>query len=113
MSMKKSVFPDAWMEPAGAWLTSLAAAGRMPGTLETRRRKLNAFAHWVCKNPSEVTEDDCVRWIGREGLAQETRKGIRATLCEFFAWATCVGVVDVNPASGLPKVRQSRPHPHP
>lgn len=113
MSMKKSVFPDAWAEPAAAWLTSLAAAGRMPGTVETRRRKLNAFARWVCKSPSEVTEDDCVRWLGRDGLAQETRKGVRATLCEFFAWLSSVGGIERDPAVMLPKVRQSRPHPHP
>ena len=113
MSMKKSAFPDGWADAAASWLVALAAAGRSAGTVETRRRKLNAFAHWVGKGPSGVTADDCVRYLGRDGLAQETRKGIRATLCEFFSWASDTGVIEVNPAVGLPKVRQSRPHPHP
>ncbi|WP_236022650.1 tyrosine-type recombinase/integrase [Bifidobacterium phasiani] len=106
-------FPAAWIDPGHAWLTALAAAGRLPSTIETRRRKLRAFAAWVGKPPTKVTVMDCEAWMGRPELSSETRKGIRATLSEFFQWACDRGVVSVNPAADLPKAKQSRPHPRP
>lgn len=113
MSMVARRFPAEWESLADGWLLWLRAAGRRDSTLDTRRRRLNCFAYWVGKCPSMVTFDDCLAFIGRDGLARETRKALRSTLADFFAWACDHGWLPSNPASDLPKVPQSRPHPRP
>lgn len=113
MRIQKQPWPESWKIQAEQWLTFLAAAGRAPSTIETRRVKLAAFARWVDKPPHEVICTDCEAWMGRVGLAAETRKGIRATLTGFFEWMTAHGFITDDPARALPHVAGSRPHPRP
>ncbi|OZG62696.1 integrase [Bifidobacterium lemurum] len=113
MAMKQFKFPSDWTVSAEAWLVSLRAAGRAESTISTRRRKLRSFAAWVGKPPARVTVEDCEMWLGRDGLAAETRKGIRATLAGYFQWAAGRGIISEDPTTSLPHIKQPRPHPHP
>ncbi|PWG65043.1 integrase [Bifidobacterium callitrichidarum] len=113
MQLQKTPWPDSWKDSAEQWLVYLKASGLKDSTVTTRRVKLSGFARWVDKPPYEVTYEDCEAWMGREHLAAETRKGIRATMSSFFAWMLATGRIDVDPSVNLPHVAGSSPHPRP
>ncbi|KFI84492.1 phage integrase [Bifidobacterium reuteri DSM 23975] len=113
MRVQRQPWPESWREPAEQWLTYLAACGRAATTIDTRRLKLAGFARWVDKPPEQVTRTDCETWMGRDHLAAETRKGIRATLASFFEWMHDHGRIAVDPAAKLPHITGSHPRPHP
>ena len=114
MRLRPEPFPQTWEQSVDQWLTHLRAAGRMPSTIKTRRVKLWGFVHYLAgKPPENVTRADCEKWMGREGLSAETRKGIRATLTSYFDWCVDHDLRSDNPAIGLPHVAGSKPHPRP
>lgn len=113
MPLQKAPWPDTWEYTANQWLVFLKASGMKESTVSTRRAKLASFARRVGKPPHEVTYRDCESWMGREHLAAETRKGIRATLSSYFGWMLANGHIDADPSKNLPHVAGSSPHPRP
>lgn len=63
--------------------------------------------------PWEVTTADLMDWTGGRSWARETRRGVRASLRSFYAWALSAGKVPESPAAGLPRVKPAVPAPRP
>jgi integrase len=54
-----------------------------------------------------------VSWCGRQAWAAETRRAHRTTYRGFWRWALAEGLVDVDAAAALPRVKPAAPRPRP
>lgn len=104
----------AWATAVTDWTSSMRAAGRPPTTVRTRVEHLRwcGVAH-ADRSPWDLTLDDLVSWMGSREWARETRRGVRASLRSFYAWAVQTGRVATSPAADLPSVKPLPPNPRP
>lgn len=108
----RPIVPPAWRLPLADFQTYLRATGRAASTRDTRRIHLAMLAtDFAC--PWSVTTHDLALWLGRDGIAPETRRARRASVRAFYAWATLAGHMDASPAAPLDAVPTPRALPRP
>lgn len=105
--------PDAWLEPLAGFDHWLAAADKSPRTRELRQYQLGRVARAFPDGPASISLVLLVDWLSEQQWSSETRRGTRACLRSFFEWAALHGVVDEDPAKGLPTVHRGQPRPRP
>lgn len=105
---------NSWSAALPAYVTSLRAAGRSPGTIRLHRHYLNHAARFA-PAPWSATTFQLTRALAVKSWTAETRKSCRGTLVSFYRWAHRAGLVDVDPAAGLPSITvpPGRPRPAP
>jgi site-specific recombinase XerC len=105
--------PGRWDELIEDWLIWLAAAGTSAATRKTRRSHVRSVARELAvTDPDKVATGELVGIVGR-AVSLEHRRGLRASLGSFYRWALVTGVVDADPAAGLPVVRPAAAAPRP
>jgi site-specific recombinase XerD len=105
--------PGRWDELIDDWLIWLAAAGTSAATRKTRRSHVRSVARELqVTDPDKVATGELVGIVGR-AVSLEHRRGLRASLGSFYRWALVTGVVDADPAAGLPVVRPAVAAPRP
>ncbi|MGB7239960.1 MAG: tyrosine-type recombinase/integrase [Rhodococcus sp. (in: high G+C Gram-positive bacteria)] len=60
-----------------------------------------------------MTTRSILALAARQDWSNDHRRGLRASLGQFFDWAIDTGLVESNPADGLPTVSESKPRPRP
>lgn len=124
MSMQQRPVRTQWQVPITDWSTAQRAAGRASTTIRARRDLLAQLSREVAGDPWDLTEHDLVEWMGlevwdvdlgrlRSRWSLERRRFVRTTLQGFYRWAHGTGLVDVDPAFGLPRVKVSEADPRP
>lgn len=109
------------MITTSAWPTTLdrfekyqVAAGLGARTIEGRYAVLTALAERTRKQPDELNHDDLIEFLGRphartgEPLSPGTKQTERSYLQVWGRWAAEEGIVAVDPARRLPKVKMPR-----
>lgn len=106
--------PSAWDTAISDWVVWLAASGASPATRRLRRAHLRYTARILgVPTPGDVTTAQLIEVIGAEGRSLEYRRSLRSSLVVFYGWALTSGLVESNPAAGLPKIRAASAHPKP
>jgi len=124
MSMQKRPVRTQWQVPIDGWCTAQRAAGLATTTIRARRDLLAQLSREVAGAPWDVSERELVEWMGlevwdtdlsrlRSRWSLERRRFVRTTLQGFYRWAHGAGVVDVNVAAGLPRVKLLEAEPRP
>lgn len=104
----------AWTEAIDAYLLAESAAGRPKTTRDLRRDQLTRFAREIGCEPSDLTADQLVTWVGKKTTwSIETRRSNRVTLNSFTSWAHAEGIIERSLSDALPKVRQNLATPRP
>ena len=104
---------DEWCRAIRKFLDWLAAADRSPETLTHRRYQLIQVAAAFPAGPESVTTAGLASWLGSRGWVTETMRNQQSALRTFLAWAVTVGVVEQDPAVGLPTIRHASHLPRP
>lgn len=107
--------PSGWGAAVGAYVTTMQAAGRRPGTIRLHRHYLGLLAELFPAGPWRLTAQHLERFLSKPSWSPETRKSARSVVVGFYRWAHGNGFVDDDPASRLlpVKVPQGRPRPTP
>lgn len=106
--------PAAWAHWLDAWTRYTRAAGVPSTTLATRITHMRQLARDMDPTiPAEVSAEDLIDWMASYDWATETRRGHRATLRVFFAWAAATGRRPDNPAERLPRIKVGHALPKP
>lgn len=95
---------QAWPGALAAYHKAQTAAGRSPGTIRLHGHYL-ARLRAVHPRPWVVSTGDLVEFLAVAHWRPETRKSARSVLRAFYRWAHGVGLVEDDPAVGLPAVR--------
>lgn len=103
-----------WNDVLDLYAQAQRAAGRSRGTINLHRHYLRNLAELV-RLPGSATTAQLVSFLAVDHWAPETRKSARAAVCGFYRWAHGSGLVEEDPAAGLPAVRvpAGRPRPTP
>lgn len=82
------------------------AARRSAGTIRLHRHYLRQLASFARRRkPAALERRDLVKFVGTYARkSAETMKSARQAVVGFYRWATSEGIVEVNPAAGLPPV---------
>lgn len=95
------------------WFTSNARrAGHKPGSIETRRQRIQAFADWCTARslpPAYVTTDDIQAFVDaslRDELSVFTINGRLRVLKSFYNEGVAEGIFLANPADGVRRLRE-------
>lgn len=105
---------SAWEEAVSGWVNWLTAAGRSKRTITTRRGHVRAIARVTqVRHPRDVSTGHLIVCMSSREYSLDHLKGVRVSLMQFFAWCVDHGIVEKNPALGLPKVLESKPNPKP
>lgn len=94
-----------WNAALAAYVTAQQAAGRSPGTIRLHQHYLAQLRRAHSRDPWAVSAAQLVEFMARPGWAPETRKSARAAVRGFYRWGHGRGLVDDDPAVGLPPVR--------
>lgn len=98
--------PTGWGSAVAAYVTTMQAAGRRPGTIRLHRHYLGQLVDELGRvGPWQVTTGQLERFLSRPAWKPETRKSARSVVVGFYRWAHGRGWVEVDPAVGLPAVR--------
>lgn len=93
-----------WGDALARYAAAQRAAGRAGGTIRLHRYYLARLA--AAERPAgPVTRSQLEAFLGHDGWAPETRKSARAAVCGFYRWAHGAGLVDEDPAAGLPAIK--------
>jgi integrase len=91
----------------------LKIGGMSDATVRLRRDHLRCIARRSkTQHPRALTLTVMMQVCDRR-WSREHRKSVTSSLRSFCVWALDSGVLDVNPAVQLPKVRPQTPHPRP
>ncbi|MDZ7910389.1 MAG: tyrosine-type recombinase/integrase [Rhodococcus sp. (in: high G+C Gram-positive bacteria)] len=105
--------PD-WEIAVAGWIDWLTTGGAPRTTIRTRRGHVRATARRLQSlAPADVMTTQLVQLFGRQQWSNEHRRGLRTSLVAFYDWAIANDFAEINPANGLPKVPESKPHPKP
>lgn len=105
-----------WAAPLRDYMDHLTTAAKPESTRTTYRSRLFQLADaFPGRDPFTLSADDLVRWLAGRRMGREARRGLRATLCGFYAWAQRTGRCEHNPAEALPTIsaRPGVPKPIP
>lgn len=104
-----------WSEAIESFLAHERAGGKRSTTNNARRQHLQHLARRVTVGPWRVTSDILLDYLATQDWATETRRGRRITFIRFYEWGVYRGLVAVNPAGVLPKIKmdagKARPAP--
>lgn len=103
---------DAWAEAVGAYLTTLRAAGRRPGTVNMRRGHLTMLSQ-TFGDPWAVTTDDLALYLSNPDWRPEYRRSVRGSLRLFYRWAVLTERLQRDPSVPLLPVAIPRALPRP
>ena len=101
-----------WGGCIDGWVAWLRAKGLSRHSIRTRRGHVAVAGKLVGKPVGQVCVDDLVV-MQRPEWSVEHRRGMRTSLIQFFDWCARQGLVEGNPALGLPRVSESAPKPRP
>lgn len=94
-----------WNEATEGYTTWLAARRIAPGTIKLYRHYVRQLAFMV-DEPAALELRTLERFVAHYATrAGNTQKSARAAVVSFAGWAASHGVIDVDPARGLPSVR--------
>lgn len=105
--------PPPWFDPLTGYTRWLRGADYPHTTERLRLYHLKRFATTTESDPSTVTTDDLLDYLGTHQWASSTRHSNRTTLRSFFGWMHASGRRSDNPAALLPKIRQQPGTPRP
>lgn len=108
----RAPLPEAWQAPLADWLTWLRGGARTEGTIRTRDEHIRNLAQ-LHADPWAVTEGDLSRWLARSDWSPATKRGHRASVRSFYAFAVRTGHLATDPAADLDPIRQRRALPRP
>lgn len=101
-------------DPLAGFLAHMSLAGLRPRTVAARARTLRTFADTIApRGLLLATRADASAFIGRPGLAAESRRAYRSHLRAFYAWCVDEELVEVDPMTRIPPVRVPRKMPRP
>jgi integrase/recombinase XerC len=106
--------PALWESAIYDFLSDREAAGKPATSRRSYKSALEHLARGVTGGPFEQTRSTLREFIvAHPEWSNETRRSRRGTMVLFYDWAMEEGLMSVNPARQLPKVRASKPHPKP
>ncbi|MHA7293705.1 tyrosine-type recombinase/integrase [Arthrobacter sp. HLT1-21] len=112
--MKPLLAPIQWEDAIAPWTEWLRAAGRPKTTIYLRTVQLRRLGRFHAKlSPWDLSAGELVAWIGSHNWDSDTIRSHRAALRSFYAWGLLGGMVEVNPAAGLPSVKAKAGRPKP
>lgn len=109
---KSSAWPEAWAVPVEAWLTTLRAGSRAPGTIDQYVVRLRSLA-FAAADPWAVTGAQLAEWLANPDWSPQTRRCRGVAAGSFYGWAVKAGHVEVSPAADLDPTRVPRALPRP
>lgn len=74
---------------------------------------VRAVSAYLGADPAAVTTQRLASWLARPGLSRATRAVYRFHLQAWCRWKFTVGLVDEDPAIGLPRIRVPKAPPRP
>lgn len=86
----------------------LESAGQSPATIRARLRVLNTFTNQLDRPFETATRDEITSWLATPAWSRATRSIYRYHLRALFGWLHAEGLINQNPAAGLPRVRVPR-----
>lgn len=89
------------------------ARGLRPATISTRTDWIRRFARDAQVLPDAVTPRHVLAYVSAHDWAPETRRSVYASLRAFYRYMLDAGLMQVNPALVLPRVKPSAPAPRP
>lgn len=89
------------------------AKGLADTTIRNRASHLRGLHRSSQKPLLEVSVADIRRHLGRPGIAAGTRRTERNGIRAFYAYARADGLIDRDPAAGLPDIKTDRGEPRP
>lgn len=104
---------ECWTNALRGWISHLSAGGRAPATIELRQRHVVTVARIIKRPLARVSVEHLETVIANPDWSPAYRRGIRASLRLFFAWAHRHHFIDDNPAYELPAIAQPRAVPRP
>lgn len=105
--------PPAWARIIASYEVQLRASARSSQTIRARREQLQHLARRISVEPSAVTAQALLEYVGSQPWQSETRRSRYSGFREFFKWAKRNGHIPTNPAKHLPRVKASEPNPDP
>lgn len=96
-----------------AHLRHLELLGQRPDTIYCRRRALMRMHAHMRKPLVEASAADLLSWRAGLSVGPGTVVGYVSHAREFYRWAITAGLIDENPAAGLPVPRLGRRIPRP
>jgi len=100
----------AWAVAIEEWTLYAHTQGWTSTTIRTRRDHLHLYARRLgTSDPWAVEPTQLVAWFSRQEWRQETKRGHRATLRNFYGWGSSTGRCATSPALALPRVRPAVP----
>jgi len=100
-----------WRPALERYQTYLRASSAAESTVRLRMHHARRFAR-LAPEPPEVTTDMLLGMLAGN-LAAESRKAIRSSARSLFGWMLDEGLIDVNPAARLPRIRVPSGMPRP
>lgn len=94
-------------------LRHLELLGRAPETIASRRRALTRMQAQLGKPLLEASAADLAAWRAGLTVGPGTVAGYVSHAVQYYAWAQAQGLIDENPAAGLPVPRLGRMLPRP
>jgi hypothetical protein len=94
-------------------LEYLRLRGRAQGTIVARRRALTRMAAALPCELLEALPADLLAWRARMRLGTDAIRGYVSHAHQFYAWAVAAGLLECNPAAGLPVPPKERHLPRP
>lgn len=101
-----------WDSALRDFTTALRAAGRSPRTIRLYLYRIQHVTV-LAPYPDQVTIEQLLTVVAREGWEPETRKSVRTSLRAFFRWAHATGRLPDDPSVALPPVRIPPAAPRP
>lgn len=97
-----------WNANIEAWTRALRAADRGAGTIRTRREHVLALSRWANVGLAQVTTTGLIDVLGERDWSRAYRRNFYTSVRQFFAWAHGTGLIDIDPASTLPRIGPSK-----
>lgn len=114
MHKQMYLLPTEWDSAVTEWIEMLISSGAPTTTIRLRRGHVRMVARRLrSQHPGDVTTKQILALAARQNWSNDHRRGLRASLGYFYDWALDSGIVETNPADGLPTVSESKPRPRP
>lgn len=110
-----SPLPQEWDQAMDEYLRTRRRAGQPASSLSAYQTHLGHLGRRVGVGPWELTEDQLAEYVDAQRWGNETRRGRRQTILNFYRWAQAKGYVQVSPVTeySLPKVKTEKRKPRP
>ncbi|MCV7100952.1 tyrosine-type recombinase/integrase [Mycobacterium palustre] len=106
--------PQNWENAISGWTIWLRISGKREGTIGLRSDHLRSIARRSrTDGPADITLSMLVALCSERDWSNEHRKAVRCSLIGFFDWCVREGLVGLNPAANLPRVKPPAPAPRP